>query len=952
MYYSILMSIQTGTFGRLFRNTPVQFAAKMTGGKLSTGSLYFVEERVYLATDTDSAQPISNLRFTDVLPDATDAEWDVWYVVSGSTQIHYLYDTGGGVPEWTTLNGRDFVDYRTDSLTGDFYLVRRNGTELLIPIMGINVGEGDGNELLAADENGGVTRSGFAVTDFIDLVSEIEEVSGTYSNAKIPTEKAVADFVIGQIESNVSTGGIADAPEDGKTYGRRNNDWVEVLSDVESDNNIAVTDVDLGSSVDETGSIAVTDLTIESGVVGVGMLVFGEEAVAVLTEEDNAVAGNWKFRVVAVGKDIRLESVTAFTGTFAECQDFINGLGNILLKPLYITVIEPNTTDPLTVAAGLDIRNKHGSPLSISLPAASGWAGSVAMIFAMNCSSPIKVSGLSTRVQQVQVVSVACASLSGICVDVISILNENPPIPSTVSLSYCLVGRLEVYGSTVKADEGRINALLGYGTVIADAFDYLGNKDYFNGIILGTAQAPPVTVQETYVRAEPPIPAPIMLAPLEVGRMLQCPFSFLLEQAPPMTPTVTGCIRFDDNAVTGNVTQWIEFHTTAGYCWILTNLHGEAGVPTPINLCVNNVWQTSSFPKNILTNTDLVHRPLLDTGSVDPVWEHLCIGWDWTGVEPKKPVWEAPQDGVLRGRKDGSWTEISTISGADGITPNIGANGNWWIGTTDTGVSAQGATGTPGANGLSPTIGVNGNWFVGSIDTGVKAEGIQGIQGVPGPAGQGVAIAGSVADETALETLAFTLTSGDAGNAYLNNDTGLLHIWDGSAFGIGVAFKGEKGDKGDQGIQGVPGIQGLQGIPGEPGLQGIQGNPGPTGLPGNINPRGFWSGSVLDYKYLDYVVHNNQGWLYTSSTAAIVEEPDTGMVWALFVVQGPQGTQGIQGATGSPGITPHIGANGNWFLGATDTNVKAAVQIHEEPDAASALSYSALNPGVLVFVRK
>lgn len=34
------------------------------------------------------------------------------------------------------------------------------------------------------------------------------------------------------------------------------------------------------------------------------------------------------------------------------------------------------------------------------------------------------------------------------------------------------------------------------------------------------------------------------------------------------------------------------------------------------------------------------------------------------------------------------------FDGADGITPHIGANGNWWIGNTDTGVTAQGSGGT------------------------------------------------------------------------------------------------------------------------------------------------------------------------------------------------------------------------------------------------------------------
>nr|DAQ13304.1 MAG TPA: hypothetical protein [Caudoviricetes sp.] len=39
------------------------------------------------------------------------------------------------------------------------------------------------------------------------------------------------------------------------------------------------------------------------------------------------------------------------------------------------------------------------------------------------------------------------------------------------------------------------------------------------------------------------------------------------------------------------------------------------------------------------------------------------------------------------------------IKGEDGITPNIGANGHWWIGTTDTGVNAKGKDGAPGAAG-------------------------------------------------------------------------------------------------------------------------------------------------------------------------------------------------------------------------------------------------------------
>ena len=71
-------------------------------------------------------------------------------------------------------------------------------------------------------------------------------------------------------------------------------------------------------------------------------------------------------------------------------------------------------------------------------------------------------------------------------------------------------------------------------------------------------------------------------------------------------------------------------------------------------------------------------------------------------------------------------------NGQDGLTPFIGDNGNWWIGTTDTGVKAQGepgangTNGTNGENGLTPFIGDNGNWWIGTTDTGVKAKGEDG----------------------------------------------------------------------------------------------------------------------------------------------------------------------------------------------------------------------------------
>ena len=77
--------------------------------------------------------------------------------------------------------------------------------------------------------------------------------------------------------------------------------------------------------------------------------------------------------------------------------------------------------------------------------------------------------------------------------------------------------------------------------------------------------------------------------------------------------------------------------------------------------------------------------------------------------------------------------EVHNADGLNGITPHIGENGNWWIGTKDTGVHAQGAK---GENGLTPYIGENGNWFVGDVDLGVKAQGEQGEQGEQGIQGE------------------------------------------------------------------------------------------------------------------------------------------------------------------------------------------------------------------------
>ena len=68
---------------------------------------------------------------------------------------------------------------------------------------------------------------------------------------------------------------------------------------------------------------------------------------------------------------------------------------------------------------------------------------------------------------------------------------------------------------------------------------------------------------------------------------------------------------------------------------------------------------------------------------------------------------------------DGEWqtifdfSTVETVKGDPGDTPYIGANGNWFIGNTDTGVKAKGdkgdtgAAGKNGADGKTPVRGTD-----------------------------------------------------------------------------------------------------------------------------------------------------------------------------------------------------------------------------------------------------
>lgn len=104
---------------------------------------------------------------------------------------------------------------------------------------------------------------------------------------------------------------------------------------------------------------------------------------------------------------------------------------------------------------------------------------------------------------------------------------------------------------------------------------------------------------------------------------------------------------------------------------------------------------------------------------------------------------------------------------------------------------------------------------------------------------------------------------------------------------IAVAdLKGAKGDRGEPGAKGEPGEKG------DTGAQGVKGDTGPTGPAG---PQG---------------VPGKDG--VNGETGPAGPRGPAG-------VPGKDGVDGKPGAAGADGITPHIGDNGNWYLGTTDT---------------------------------
>ena len=206
------------------------------------------------------------------------------------------------------------------------------------------------------------------------------------------------------------------------------------------------------------------------------------------------------------------------------------------------------------------------------------------------------------------------------------------------------------------------------------------------------------------------------------------------------------------------------------------------------------------------------------------------------------------------------------------------------------------------------------------------------------------------------------LLKGDDGGYYIPtvDHSGNL-TWSASAEDMPAVapanIKGDKGDKGDPGIQGVPGKAGAQGEKGEPGAKGDKGDPGKNGYT-PVKNIDYFDGKdgapgrdgYTPVKGIDYFdgapgkdgakgepgekgdkgepgIPGDNGYSPTITLA----KSDGRVSITVKDIDGTKKVNFNEGTNGSDGITPHI-ENGYWYIGETNTEVKAQGEKGEKGD--------------------
>lgn len=117
----------------------------------------------------------------------------------------------------------------------------------------------------------------------------------------------------------------------------------------------------------------------------------------------------------------------------------------------------------------------------------------------------------------------------------------------------------------------------------------------------------------------------------------------------------------------------------------------------------------------------LTEHPVEETDPTVPKWAKA----------EKKPTYTAAEVGAvaqtdLQAATDAALAQAKASGEFDGATGQAGPQGP---------AGAPGKEGTAGADGVTPHIGDNGNWYIGSTDTGKPSRGAAGATGPQGPKG-------------------------------------------------------------------------------------------------------------------------------------------------------------------------------------------------------------------------
>lgn len=150
--------------------------------------------------------------------------------------------------------------------------------------------------------------------------------------------------------------------------------------------------------------------------------------------------------------------------------------------------------------------------------------------------------------------------------------------------------------------------------------------------------------------------------------------------------------------------------------------------------------------------------------------------------------------------------EIAKENGFDGTEAE-------WLASLKGATGAAGANGKDGENGKTPYVGENGNWYIGTDDTGKPSRGAKGEPGTDGV------------------TPTFSIESVETGEPGTDAEVTMT----GDAPNHGLRFVIPRGDKGDTGSPGAKGDKGEPGAKGEHGSPGAKGDKGDTGATPNLS---------------------------------------------------------------------------------------------------------------------